>query len=470
MTRPYPNDPFLQGNFAPIGVECDAPDLVVTGELPADLAGSYYRNGPDPLHGPREGDTYHWFDGDGMIHCITLENGRASWRNRHVRSRKYTLERAAGKRLYGVFGNPMMSDPSVMTEEYNTANTHIVEQGGRLLALMEGARATEIEPRTLKTIGPFDFDGKIQGPITAHPKFDHATGQMVFFGYQAQGPGSKALRYNVADRNLNLLRNEFFDAPYAAMVHDFFVTETHAIFPIFPLTTSIERVMTGGPMMAWEPDKGTHFGVIPRDGTAADVKWFSMEARFMFHMMNAWTDGTKLHADVTGSNATQFAPKVDGTMASATDGIAPTLRRWTIDLADNSGTIKETLLDDWAAEFPRTNEGVSTRAYQHGYAVGAPSGGSLNFSHVLHYNMNNGSARKSWTPGAHYQLGEAVFAPRIGATEEGDGYLMVLGFNSETQKSEFFVLRANDLAAGPVATAYLPMRIPAGFHGSWVAA
>ena len=57
MTRPYPNDPFLQGNFAPIGVECDAPDLVVTGELPADLAGSYYRNGPDPLHGPREGDT-----------------------------------------------------------------------------------------------------------------------------------------------------------------------------------------------------------------------------------------------------------------------------------------------------------------------------------------------------------------------------------------------------------------------------
>ena len=470
MTRPYPNDPFLQGYFAPCGVECDAPDLVVKGELPADLVGTYYRNGPDPLHAPREGDTYHWFDGDGMIHCIDIQDGRVSWRNRWVRSRKYDLERAAGKRLYGVFGNPMMSDPSVINEEYNTANTHIVDHGGKLLALMEGAVATELKHRTLETVGRFDFGGQINGPITAHPKFDMDTGEMVFFGYQAQGPGSKALRYNVADRNLNLLRNEFFDAPFAAMVHDFFVTETHAIFPIFPLTTSIERVMTGGPMMAWEPDKGTHFGVIPRDGTAKDVRWFNMEARFMFHMMNAWTDGTKLHADVTGANSTNFAPKLDGSMAKPEDGIAPTFRRWTIDLADNTNSIKETLFDDFACEFPRTDDRKGTKAYRHGYAVGSEARVMGGFTHVLHYDTKNGNARRTWTPGPQYQLGEAVFAPRAGATEEGDGYLVVLGFNQETSKSEFFVLRANDVEAGPIATAYLPMRVPAGFHGSWVAA
>jgi carotenoid cleavage dioxygenase-like enzyme len=252
------------------------------------------------------------------------------------------------------------------------------------------------------------------------------------------------------------------------MVHDFFVTDTHAIFPIFPLTADIERVMKGGPMLAWEPDKGTHFGVIPRDGTAADVKWFTMEARFMFHMMNAWTDGTKLHADVTGANATQFAPKLDGTMASVADGVAPTFRRWTIDLADNSGTVKETLFDDWACEFPRTDDRIGTKPYRHGYAVGTEGDSLASFSHLLHYDTHAGHRRRTWTPGPNYQLGEAVFAPRAGATREGDGYLMVLGFIGDTKTSDFFVLRADDIEAGPVATARLPIRIPAGFHGTWV--
>jgi carotenoid cleavage dioxygenase len=470
VTRPYPNDPFLTGYFAPIGVECDAPDLVVEGRLPDDLAGTYYRNGPDPLHGPRPGDAYHWFDGDGMIHAFRIADGRVSWRNRWVRSRKYELERAAGRRLFGVFGNPMFADPAVIGEEYNTANTHIVTHGGHLLALMEGANATEIEPRTIATLGRFDFGGAIDGPVTAHPKFDYERGEMIFFGYQAQGPGSRALRYNVANESCEIVRNEFFDAPFAAMVHDFFVTDTHAIFPIFPLTASIERVMSGGPMLAWEPDKGTHFGVIPRDGTAADVKWFSMEPRFMFHMMNAWSDGTKLHADVTGSNATRFAPKLDGTMANESEGVQPTFRRWTIDLADNSGTVKETLLDDRPCEFPRTDDRVGTKPYRHGYAVGMGDGALPAFDHVLHYDLGRGNRRTSWSPGPGYLLGEAVFAPRAGTTAEGDGYLVVLGFNERRGTSDLFVLDAAAIEQGPLATAHLPLRIPAGFHGTWVGA
>ncbi len=470
MAKPFPNDPFLQGYFAPMGVECDAPDLVIEGELPADLAGAYYRNGPDPLHGPREGDTYHWFDGDGMIQCFQIGGGRVSWRNRWVKSEKFKRELAAGKRLYGVFGNPMMSDPSVVGAEYNTGNTHIVHHHGKMLALMEGALPTEIEHGTLETLGTRNFDGQIDGPVTAHPKFDADTGEMVFFGYSAKGPGSPALRYNVADRSGKLTRNEFFDAPFSAMVHDFFVTDTHAIFPIFPLTTDIGRVMSGGPMMAWEPDKGTHFGVIPRNGTAKDVKWFSMEPRFMFHMMNAWTEGTKLHADVTASNATQFAPKLDGKMAKDSDGVVPTFRRWTLDLADNTGTIKETLLDDWPCEFPRTDDRVSTKLYRHGYAVGSDGGKLASFSHLLHYDTHKGNARRAWTPGKDYFLGEAVFAPRVGGTGEGDGYLIVLGFNQGSGKSELFILKAGDLEGGPVAKVMLPTRIPAGFHGSWVPA
>ena len=469
MTTPFPKDPYLTGYFAPSGVECDAPDLVVEGTLPSDLEGTYYRNGPDPLHPPREGDTYHWFDGDGMIQCFNIDGGRVSWRNRWVKSEKFKRELAAGKRLFGVFGNPMMSDPSVIGAEYNTGNTHIVEHAGKLLALMEGALPTRLRQHSLETIGTHDFDGKIGGPVTAHPKFDADTGEMIFFGYSAQGPGSRTLRYNVADRDGRVIRNEFFEAPFAAMVHDFFVTDTHAIFPIFPLTMSIERVMTGGPMLAWEPDKGTHFGVIPRDGTAADVKWYTMDARFMFHMMNAWTDGTKLHADVTGANATQFAPKLDGTLAKVSDGIAPTFRRWSIDLADNSASIKEELLDDIACEFPRTDDRLMTKPYRHGYAVGTPGQRLENFNHVIHFDKLTG-ARSTYAPGDDYMLGEAVFAPRRGGTDEADGYLIVLAFHQPSNKSELLILDAQNVAGGPLARAKVPMRIPAGFHGSWIAA
>ncbi len=468
MTATFPDDPFLTGWMAPFGAECDAPDLIIDGELPSDLVGTYYRNGPDPLHPPRKGDVYHWFDGDGMIQCFNIADGRVSWRNRWVKSEKFKAERKAGESLFGVFNNPMTGDPSVANVEYNTANTHIIQHHGKLLALMEGALPTEIEPLSLNTLGTIDFDGQIDGPVTAHPKFDNDTGEMIFFGYSVGGPGSKTLRYNVCDKNGKLTKNVSFEAPFSAMVHDFFVTETHAIFPIFPLTTSMERAMTGGPMLAWEPDKGTHFGVIPRDGSAEDVRWFNMEARFMFHMMNAWTDGSKLHADVTGSNATQFAPKLDGNMADASDGTSPTFRRWTMDLADNTNSISEELLDDMACEFPRIDDRLSTRTYRHGYAVGSSGNGSLNFNTLIHYDTSNGQ-RKTYDLGDSYMVGEPVFAPRVGGTDEGDGYVIMLAYHQPTDKSELMVFQASAIDDGPVATAKVPVRIPAGFHGSWVA-
>jgi parallel beta-helix repeat protein len=112
-----------------MGFEADAPDLIIEGKIPGDLAGIFYRNGPDPLHPPREGD-YHWFDGDGMVFAFEIAEGRVSMRNRWVKTEKFLLEKAAGKRLFGVFGNPMTSDPSVQGKRYNTGNTNIILHGG----------------------------------------------------------------------------------------------------------------------------------------------------------------------------------------------------------------------------------------------------------------------------------------------------------------------------------------------------
>ena len=161
MAQPMPKHPNLVGGFAPIQMECDAPDLVIEGEVPADLAGTFFRNGPNPQFAPRGG--HHWFAGDGMLHAFHIENGRVGYKNRWVRTKKFELERAAGRALFSAF-NPMDADPSVVGMETDgLANTNIVWHGGRLLALEEGHAPFEFDPDSLASKGAWDFGGRLEG-------------------------------------------------------------------------------------------------------------------------------------------------------------------------------------------------------------------------------------------------------------------------------------------------------------------
>jgi carotenoid cleavage dioxygenase len=290
---------------------------------------------------------------------------------------------------------------------------------------------------------------------------------MVFFGNQAKGPFSDSLRLNVADKGGNLTRNEFIEAPFPSFAHDFFVTENYAVFPVYPLVFNLERAMESGIPMAWEPDRGAHFGVMPRDGTAEDLKWYNMDARWSFHMVNAWEEGDAIKVDICASNATQFAPKLDGTMADESDGLAPTLRRWTIDLAGNSDGVGEEMLDDMTCEFPRTDDRFMTRSHRHAYLVGTHEQ-QLMFNRLIHFDMQTGS-RKVWGDG-RYMLGEPILAPRAGSGDEADGYIINLAYDTTSGLNDLLIFDASDIEAGPVAKARLPVRIPSGFHGTWVGA
>ena len=237
MTTPYPTHAQLMGNFAPIRMECDIDDVIVRGEFPADLDITYYRNGPDPQFPPR--GNHHWFAGDGMLHMFRIRDGRVRYRNRWARTVKWTLERREGRSLYDPF-NPPDNDPITQgVTEDGLANTNIVWHGGKLLALEEGHPPFEVEPQTLDSIGPWRFDDRFEGPMTAHPKFDPKTGEMLFFGYMASGMFSQDMSYQSVDAAGTLTRSERFEAPFASMVHDFIVTDQHVVFPIFPVTGSL---------------------------------------------------------------------------------------------------------------------------------------------------------------------------------------------------------------------------------------
>lgn len=463
MARPMPNHPQLRGNYAPIRMESDAPDLIVHGEIPAELRGTYYRNGPDPQFAPR-GD-HHWFAGDGMIHAFHIEDGRCSYRNRWVRTPKWVLEHEAGEALFDPF-NPMNADKSVAGVDSTLANTNIVWHADRLLALEEGHAPFELDPVTLESKGYWTFDDALQGPMTAHPKIDPETGEMLFFGYMAGGPFSPQVRYNVVDAQGTLTRSDIFDAPYSSMVHDFVTTAEHVIFPIFPLTGSLERAMAGKPPFAWEPELGTHIGILARDADISQMQWFEHDPCYVFHPMNAWTEGHKVFADMMRYAQAPLFPNPDGSPGDPTKTEA-NLVRWEFDLAANSNSLKETVLDDLSGDFPRLDERRTGLPYRHGwYGCAQPGSGSTTFNAVAHIDHDTGK-RKVREFAAGDGVSEPIFVPRSDTAAEGDGFLLTLVYRKAENRSDLMIFDALEIDLDPLARIEIPARVPYGFHGNW---
>jgi carotenoid cleavage dioxygenase-like enzyme len=457
----------VRTNLAPIPFECDAPYLKIVGELPRELNGTLYRNGPNPQF---EVSGAHWFVGDGMLHAFHLENGRAGYRNRWVRTPKWQAEHDAGRALFGGFGQKLPDAPISTIPDGGVANTNIIFHGGRLLALEEAHLPMEIEPGTLAALGPCNYGGGIKGPFTAHPKIDPVTGEMMFFGYNAAGPFTPALSFGSVDASGVVTRFDRFEAPYASMVHDFVATEHHLLFPILPITGSMARAMSGRPPYAWEPEKGAYVGVMKRNGSASDIVWFRAENCYVFHIMNAWEDGGRIIADVMQCDEAPLFTHPDG---SPTDPIKSRARlcRWIFDLAGNSDRFTQTYLDDIRGEFPRIDDRRAGLASNHGwYACANPDLPMFNaFSGIMHVS-GKGSRLGHYQLPASDTISEPVFVPRTDDAPEGDGWLLAAVYRGCENRSDLAVFNATDIEAGPVALVHLAHRVPDGFHGNWVGA
>jgi carotenoid cleavage dioxygenase-like enzyme len=452
-------DPYLSGNFAPVRSEDDF-DLKVVGQIPAGLNGAFYRNGPNPQFDPI--DNYHWFSGDGMIHGFFVEDGKVRYRNRYVRTPKWTLENAAGRALWGTFGNPMTTDPSVMGKDSGVANTNIVWHAGRLMALEEAHPPLEMDPVSLESRGYLD---QYRGRVTAHPKIDPETGEMVWFGYSSgPSPLNATVSYGITDAAGQVTRRDDFEAPYCSMVHDFLVTRRHVLFPILPLTGSLQRAMSGLPPFAWEPDKGAFVGVMARDAGVDGLRWFQTEACYVFHPMNAWEEGDKIFADVMEYPAAPLFPNADGSRGQDAEA---RLVRWTFDLAAPSNQIRREPLDDLAGEFPRFDERRAGLSYRHGwFAAGSVTPGERGFGAIAHVDLSTGR-RASYDFAAGDGAGEPIFVPRSANAAEGDGWVIATVYRGAENRSDLVIFDAQDIKAGPIATAQMPRRVPFGFHGNW---
>lgn len=329
----------------------------------------------------------------------------------------------------------------------------------------KATRPFALDPQTLAAQGYWDFAGAFKGArFTAHPKIDPETGEMIFFAYSAAGRFSPTLGYGVIDSTGKLTRYDQFEAPYASMVHDFLVTRNYVLFPVLPLTGSMQRAMSGKPAYAWEADKRSCVGVMKRDAEVSSIRWFECDPCYVFHPMNAYEDGGKIVGDVMQYEAAPLFPDPEGRTGDPAKAAAR-LTRWTFDLAANTDTFKQEWIDDLAGEFPRFDERFAGLDYRHGFFAASSDRGH-SFDTLAHINLKtNTRATYRLPPGD--AVSEPIFVPRNADAPECDGYLLATIYRGAEHRSDLAVFDATALEKGPLAIAELTHRVPFGFHGNW---
>ncbi|MFM6754799.1 MAG: carotenoid oxygenase family protein [Dolichospermum sp.] len=457
MTTLAAANPYLQGNFAPINTEITTDTLEVIGELPPELSGMFVRNGPNPQRNPI--GQYHWFDGDGMLHGVQFNDGKATYKNRYVRTKGWNIEHEAGKAIWtGMLEPPQLDNPYGISK--NTANTALVWHNKQLLALWEGGAPHHISIPDLETIGEYTYNDQLVSAFTAHPKVDSVTGEMMFFGYGFRPP---YLQYGIVSSQGELLSTVPIEIPMAVMMHDFAITENYTIFMDLPLTFSMERMQRGDPMLIFEKHRPSRFGIIPRHGDNSNIRWFECPSCYVFHTLNAYEVGDEVVLIACRMNSTNVLISND-TYSDPLEGI-PFLHRWRFNLS--TGTVTEEQLDDVPGEFPRVNENLLGRKTQYGYLGKIVSGQNPLFDGVIKYDFENGTSQ-THEFGKNRYGGESVFVPSPNATAEDQGWLVTFVYDENSQRSELLVINAEDMTSEPIARVIISQRVPYGFHGTWI--
>jgi len=462
------NHPYLNGAWTPNFTEYTASDMEVIGEIPIDIDGVYVRNTENPVQDPI--GNYHPFDGDGMLHSMSFRDGKAEYRNRFVRTKGFNAEQEAGEALWtGIANNPKKSKrPGWGAQGHvkDSSSTDVVIHAGKILTTFwQCGDGYQLDPYTLEqegTVGWAPIDG-----ISAHPKVDEATGEMLFFNYSKHPPYQ---HYGVIDRNNKLIHYTPVPLPGPRLPHDMAFTKNFSILVDLPLFWDPELLKQDKYHAHYFADKPTRFGIIPRYGNAEETMWFEAEPTYVLHWMNAYEDGDEIvldgyFQDEPDPKPLPGLPPVVGKMMANIDinSFQSKLHRWRFNL--KTGAVTEQRLDDRPLEFGTFNQKYAGRKSRYLYSVKGEPGWFM-FSGLVKHDLDSG---ESWELDFGEQRfgSEAPFVPRINAKDEDDGYLVSFITDMKANRSECVLIDAKNIEAGPVCRIILPHRICSGTHATW---
>jgi len=464
--------PYRTGAWTPQTCEWNASKLDVVGEIPQDLDGVYIRNTENPLFDSMK--LYHPFDGDGMLHVMGFRDGEAFYRNRFVQTEGFKAEQKAGEALWAGLAEP----PRLTKVDYgwgargllkDSSSTDVVVHGGEVLTTFyQCGDLYRLSGTTLETLGKQDWHGQFpaRDGISAHPKVDEHTGEMMFFNYGVEAP---YMHYGVVDRDNNLTNYCDIPLPGPRLSHDMAITQNYSILNDCSMFWDPEALKLGKHATRFFRDVPTRIGVIPRHGKTADLRWFDFKPTYVLHWLNAFEDGDWVVLDgFFQVNPAPTAP-VNATRYEAVfrflsqDQKEPRLHRWRMNM--RTGATEEYDLTDVISEFGMINGMHTGRRHRFAYAALREPGMFL-FNGFVKHDTETGNAESVHLPAGVFGS-ETAMAPRVGATSEDDGYVITLTTDLVNDRSQCLIYDAQNITDGPVATISLPERISSGTHSTW---
>jgi len=457
-------NPYLMGAYAPVDKEIVATDLKVTGEIPADINGVYVRNGPNARYTPTS--HYHWFDGDGMIHALYLENGKATYRNRWVRTDGFLREEAEDKALWqGVMGNLATNPRGSNYNLKDTANTAVACFNKKLLTMWYMCGDIyALDPFSLETLGKEDFKGSLSSKAMAHVKIDEYTNEMMFFDYGLKPP---YMWYGVVGANGSLKHFTEVPLPGPRLPHDMAITENYSILMDLPYINDPEALRAGRSKIVFRDDWPSRFAIVPRYGNKEDIRWFEAKPCYIYHVINSWEEGDEVIMDT----CMNYNPAPQANAKGAIEKLKAYLRleavvyRYRFNL--KTGAVKEEQLDDRLTEFPMINATRMGRKTRYAYNQSFDISDVLRFDGLVKYDTELQTSQY-YNYGSGIYGSEAPFIPKPNAEAEDDGYVITFVSDEAAGTSQVLILDAKEVDRGPLATIDLPQRVPLGFHACWV--
>ncbi|MBK6508309.1 MAG: carotenoid oxygenase family protein [Haliea sp.] len=447
----------------------------IVGEIPAGLEGTLYMNCPG-RNRIGEQQYGHWFDGDGMISAVTIKGGRVHYKNRYVRTPKFVNETAAQKILYRGVGTQIPGGilKNMFRMPGNAANTSVILHGGKLLALWEGGKPYELDPATLETVGEYRYEGALTAaqPFSAHPRLDPRTGMLYNFG--VFGVPKPKLHFYRIDPGGAMVDNVSQYVGDYSMVHDFAITERHAVFILCPafMRTPFKFVLGARSIFeSIEFDNSRNTKVVVLElATGKLVREYEFEGFFGFHIGNAHEHGDNIsvdalcvkNMDVMGGLADVFAERGDDFKFLANGA---RFTRFTMNLA--SGAQHQALVEgSIAGEFPSWNPRFTGRENRYTWlSTIIENGTPYSFNAVQKVDHQTGEL-KVFDFGAGRFSSEVNFIPHGKDATEDEGYLISIVYNHARKKSEVVIVDAGDMRT-EIAVIPLEHHVPFGFHGGF---
>ncbi|VBB81651.1 Putative carotenoid cleavage dioxygenase [Podospora comata] len=464
--------------------EGEVTDLVVFGEIPKELNGTFYRIMVDPFYPLQEGNAP--IEGDGNVCALRIKDGRVDLKIRYVDTERLRLERQANKRLFGLYRNPFTHHPCVRAAVDSTANTNLVYWAGKLLALKESAQPYQVHPDTLETItyDPFNSPGLT---FSAHPKVDPYTRELVVFGYEAKGLGTDDVVIYALDEQGAIHDEQWIKSPWPAFIHDCALTANFIILVLWPYETDVDHMKKGGQHWIYSKDLPATFVVAPRHPNDPPAGWKTGETRVyhsdhavLLHTAGSWEE-TAENGDVRlyfESSRIRynlfpvFGPPTDKPFGDFQADYV----RWEIDLTKptNTRVVDPAVILDMPGEMARVDERFLTKPYDKLFCPVIPPGKQRPIPPILpiglhaYVMLDKPSGKVDiFDPGQGCTVEEPIFVPRTKDAPEGDGWVLGMIQRMDVNRSDLVVLDTKNFG-NPVAVVQLPFRIKGQIHGNWV--